>query len=99
MNRHTTQTNENITVIKNMIEKRASLSGDTSATSDYKKTRTWAQMAGAPLPMHILPPTSFLHTSTATSDKDTTAAKPEVSQKSDCTITVKLHDPEAQKLY
>ena len=43
--------------------------------------RTWAQMAaGAPLPIHVLPPTSFLQQSTATSDTDTTAAKPKVAK-------------------
>src|SRR5438045_3907489 len=94
VNRHTTQTNENVTVIKNTIEKCASMSGDTSATSGYKKMRTWAQMAAGAPPMHVSPPTSFLQPSTGMN-----TTKPEISQKADRTITIKLHDPEAQKLY
>ena len=94
VNRHTTQTNENVTVIKNTIEKCASMSGDTSATSGYKKMRTWAQMAAGAPPMHVSPPTSFLQPSTGTN-----TTKPEISQKADRTITIKLHNPEAQKLY
>ena len=85
-----------------MIEKHASMSGDMSVTSGYKKTHSWAQLvAGGPPPSQISTPASFLQLSTTTTDKNTgkDMPKPEISQKSDCTITVKLHDPEAQKLY